>query len=150
MDQQQQQRRQQQEPQQPIHSAVLNGIACLEDPRFRKERHKLIVRRSYVPAWCYLPPIDQQSLQHLVAFLENGDSHEVIITELELNNVDLVFDPSPDGGLNVLRDLFARSDATLKKSTIGVLLAQQEPRRCLSSFGSLSDQQNRLRFDYSG
>jgi hypothetical protein len=31
--------------------------------------------------------------------------------------VDLIYDPSPDGGVNVLRDFFARSDTTLTKVT---------------------------------
>jgi hypothetical protein len=68
-----------------VHSGVLVGIARLSDLRFRKERHKLRINCYYsvVPQ----THIDRRSLQHLVDFLDNVDSHEVVITELELFNV---------------------------------------------------------------
>jgi Leucine Rich repeat len=115
--QQQQQQRQQQQQQRPqIHRGVLDGIARLADPRYRKDRNKLIV--------CYYsfkrdgrPPVDRQSLQHLVDFLDSHQREDaqtvVIITELELDRVRLS-EPS-DGGLQVLCTLFARCDTTLTK-----------------------------------
>jgi Leucine Rich repeat len=71
------------------------------------------------------PPVDRQSLQHLIDFLDNNNNnradgeHEddspeggaiVTITELKLHNIRLV-EPS-DGGLNVLKDFFSRSNTT--------------------------------------
>jgi hypothetical protein len=58
-------------------------------------------------------PIDLRSLQHLVDFIDNSDSREAAITGLRLLNVRLS-EPS-DGGLDVLRGFFARSDTTLEK-----------------------------------
>jgi hypothetical protein len=110
---QQQQRRQQQEPQQPIHRDVLDGIARLDDPEYRAERHKLIVR---FPGFYNIPLffVVRQSLQHLVDFLDDcHDNAREEITELELHDVELR-EPS-DGGLEVLCTFFARSDTTLKK-----------------------------------
>jgi hypothetical protein len=104
---------QQHQQQQPLHRGVLEGIAWLADPRYpRQERHKLVVY-GYDE-----PPVDRHSLQHLVDFLNNVDSHtEVARTELKLVHVQLVSDPS-GGGLNVLRDFFARSDTRLTEITL--------------------------------
>jgi Leucine Rich repeat len=41
-----------------------------------------------------------------------------VITKLNLYDVKLVSDPSPDGGLNVLKDFFGRSDTTLTNVTL--------------------------------
>jgi hypothetical protein len=61
------------------------------------------------------PPVDRQSLQHLVDFLDNVDSHKfVVIAELHLYHVLLFSDPS-DVGLNVLTDFIGRSDTTLTR-----------------------------------
>jgi hypothetical protein len=101
--------------QQRIHRDVLDGIARLEDPHYREQRHTLLV----VGHETYTPPVDRRSWEHLVDFLDNNnkgsdgehedDSHDdVRITELALHYVKL---PQPsDGGLDVLRDFFARSD----------------------------------------
>jgi hypothetical protein len=69
--------------------------------------------------------IDRRSWEHLISFLDNsnigGDGHEaarIVVTELELNGVELISDPVPDGGLNVLKDFFARSDTMVTKVTI--------------------------------
>jgi hypothetical protein len=57
------------------------------------------------------PRIDRRSLEHLVDFLDNGDSHKV--TELVIADFCLL---QPfDGGLEILRSFFARSDTTLTK-----------------------------------
>jgi hypothetical protein len=106
---QQQQQQQQQQRTRNIHRAVLDAIAHLEDPRHGEERHMLVVNG------CDLPPIDRHSLQSLIDFLDNVDSHDVAITGLELFCVKLFSYPSPDGGLNVLIDFFGRSDTTLTK-----------------------------------
>jgi hypothetical protein len=102
---------QQQQQQQPLNSAVADGIERLEDPVYREEIHKLVVNGFYER------PVDRQSLQHLVDFLDNVASHEVVITALWLHNVTLISDPS-DGGLNILRDFLARSDTTLTNVTM--------------------------------
>jgi hypothetical protein len=99
----------QQQQQQRLHSidtSILYGIVRLADRRYRDERHKLIVSVFFSAA-----RMDRRSLQHLVHFLDNGDSHEV--TELVLCHV-FTLQPS-DGGLEVLRSFFARSDTTLTK-----------------------------------
>jgi hypothetical protein len=116
----------QQQP--PLHSAVVDGLAHLADPRYRENRHSLYVDGFGV--WYRKPPIDRRSLQHLVDFLDNHvDSHaDVVITDLILDNVTLVSGPSPDGGLNVLKDFFTRSDISLTKVTL---------RRC--DFGTTED-----------
>jgi Leucine Rich repeat len=57
--------------------------------------------------------VDRRSLQHLVDFMDNSDSREVAITELWFFCVRLS-EPS-DGGLDVLRTFFSRSDTTLTK-----------------------------------
>ena len=104
----------QQQQQQPlIHRAVLNSIETLENPRYRDYRHQLDVY-GY-GSEIFPPPIDQQSSRGL------RDVREVVITELNLYNVKLVSDPSPDGVLNVLKDFFGRSDTTLTKSHLGSL-----------------------------
>jgi hypothetical protein len=93
-----------------IHQEVLNGIARLTDPnRSEEDKHKLSIYGG--------DGFDRHSWQHVVDFLDNGDgSHEVIITELELDYVEPP--DAPDGGLEVLRTFFARSDTTLTKVTL--------------------------------
>jgi hypothetical protein len=59
--------------------------------------------------------INRHSWQHVVDFVDNVDgSHEVFLTELVLDYCRQVSNPS-DGGLEVLRSFFARSDTTLTK-----------------------------------
>jgi hypothetical protein len=109
---QQQQQQQQQPPPPYIHRSVLDGIARLSHPYYyREERHRLIV-----DGWAR-PPIDRRSLEHLVNFLdkERDNSHEVRISELELDGIPLSSEPSDGGGLNVLIDFFSRFDTTLTK-----------------------------------
>jgi Leucine Rich repeat len=108
MEEEQHQRQQQQ---QPLHSAVVKGIARLDDPLYRKERHELAVEGS--PS---KPRVNRHSLQHLVRFLDNIGAHKVRITKLELCGIRLL-DPS-DGGLDVLRRFFSRSDTTLTNVTL--------------------------------
>jgi hypothetical protein len=94
----------QQQPQPPqLHRAVVDAIPRLEDPKYLEERHKIYVS-------CYNAPMDRRSLQHLFDFLDyHRDSHhEVEITELCFSGIELVFDPSPDGGLNVLKRRFCK------------------------------------------
>jgi hypothetical protein len=88
--------------QQQLHRGVFEGIARLTDPRHRDKRHKVGISASR---------LDRRSLEHLVNFLDDIDSHEVVITELELFCVHLS-EPS-DGGLDVLRAFFSRSDTTM-------------------------------------
>jgi hypothetical protein len=106
---------QQQQQQQPrIHPAVLTSIACLRLWSHCMERHRLYVEGFYngVTSAC----MDRHSLQYLVNFLENHHRHEeVVISELKLHLIKLISDPSPDGGLDVLRNFFARSNMTLTK-----------------------------------
>jgi Leucine Rich repeat len=115
MDEEPQQQQQQQQQQALIHGSVLAGIARLDDPRYRDERHKLRVN-----GYCNGKHIDRRSLQHLVDFLDNRrDSQFAAITELTLDLIILGSDPSPDGGWSVLRDFFGRRDAaTLTKVTL--------------------------------
>jgi hypothetical protein len=88
-------------PPPPLHSGVLEGIARFAEPWYRERRHQLEVN-----GFKGRSPIDRQSLQHLVDFLDNHvDSHEVVITELCLY------------GINKL-NFFARSDTTLTKFTL--------------------------------
>ena len=80
------QQQQQRDPQQ-LHPAVLDGIARLADPRYREDRHKLVV--------CFdgsntRSPIVRCSSQHLVDFLDNRDAHEEIIADLYLESIFLV------------------------------------------------------------
>jgi hypothetical protein len=59
-----------------------------------------------------------KSLKHLVDFVDNvADHHEVVMTELNLDYVKIISDPS-DGGVDVLRGFFARNDTTLTKVTL--------------------------------
>jgi hypothetical protein len=110
MKEQQQQRQQQQQLLRLIHSAVVDGIARLEDPRHRAERHRLVVDDVEYGE----PATTRRQLQLcsiLVDFLDNvNDSHdEVTMTELELHGIRLI--QSPDGrggGLNVLRDFLGK------------------------------------------
>jgi hypothetical protein len=115
---------QQQQPQLALHRAVAEAIA--RDPRRpRTKRQDLIV---FDLKHSQEPPIDRRSFQHLIDFINNSnngadrgdgddddddDTHEakVEITKLQLNCVRLSQHPS-DGGFNVLRDFFARSDTT--------------------------------------
>jgi Leucine Rich repeat len=124
-------------PPPPLHSAVVEGIARLVDPRLRDERHKLYVK-GYEK-----PPIDRRSLEHLVDFFDNNnvvvDAHQEVkvITVLDISNVRLV-EPS-DGGLNVLKDFFARSDTALTKVALeccnfGTSAAEAASQQLLSSF----------------
>jgi hypothetical protein len=97
--------------QQPLHRGVLSGIARLANPRYREERHKLLVWSNGA-----MVPMDRHSLHHLVEYLDNHrDAHdEVVITELELHSIRLSH-PS-DGGMDVLRRFFSRSSTTVYKS----------------------------------
>jgi hypothetical protein len=122
---------QQQQQQQPLHRGVVGGIASLADPRWREQRHKLFIDGDS-------KPVDRRSLQHLVDFLDGRrDSHHediIAITELYLNGVGLLW-PS-DGGLNVLRTFFARSDTTLTKVTLGCFIfgEPEEASQLLAAF----------------
>jgi Leucine Rich repeat len=120
----------------PLHSDVLNGIAPLEDPRYRQKYLRFKCKCLRVDGRvngfsAKPPPMNRHSLQHLVDFADNynnnntnngnrsgragGGEDFIKITELELCDVVLVSDPSPDGGLNVLTDFFAKSDTALTK-----------------------------------
>jgi Leucine Rich repeat len=122
---------QQQQQQQPhIHRAVLDGIYRLEDPFHRlhfQTRHRLCIIIGYEG------PMDRQSLQHLVDYLDNHDTYEGTITELWLDGIQL---PEPsDGGLKVLRTFFARSDTTLTKVTLRcVRFSKEDASRLLAAF----------------
>jgi hypothetical protein len=70
--------------QQPLHRAIVDCIARLEDARYREERHRLVVNGGHKQT------INRQSLQHLVDFLDNPDSHEVAITDVVLANVGFI------------------------------------------------------------
>jgi hypothetical protein len=53
-----------------------------------------------------------------LTFIDNHvdySHHEVVITALRFCQFKLVSDPTPDGGLNVLKDVFGRRDTTLTK-----------------------------------
>jgi Leucine Rich repeat len=130
--------RQQQQQQQPLHVAVVDGIARLSDPLYRAERQKVYVEELEIGR-----PVDRRSLQHLVDFLVNDvddttPRREAVITELFLDNVTLVSEPSPDGGLNVLKDLFARSDTTLTLTKVTLrhcdFGSQQNTEQLLAAF----------------
>jgi Leucine Rich repeat len=104
---------QQQQQQQPLHRGVLNGIARLDDPRHRDERHRLCVAHGH-------ELVDRPSLEHLFDVLDNAavdESRVVAVTELKLHDLRLFTEPS-DGGLNVLQRFFSRSDTTLTKVTL--------------------------------
>jgi hypothetical protein len=120
--------------QQNIHRSVFACIARHDDDdddddddsryTHRDERHKLWINNLIRTA------IDRRSVQYVVDFLDknssgcsgeddDGDTHGVVvITELELLYWRLLY-PS-DGGLDVLRAFFARSDTTLTKVTLDV------------------------------
>jgi hypothetical protein len=109
-----------------LHPAVLAGIVRLADPRYRKVRHGLVVDTGFVNGMVNAPkPVDESSLQHLVDFLDNVDSHEVAITELQLVRI-MEFGElcgcgafGRDDFFNVLIDFFERSDTTtLTKVTL--------------------------------
>jgi Leucine Rich repeat len=107
---------------QRMSSAVTGGIARLSDPRHRDERHKLVVSGGhYVELgmrWQCWACIDRRSVQHLVDFLDSGEETAKRVTALKLFSAGLVFHPSPDGGLEVLRNFFARNCTTLTKVTL--------------------------------
>jgi hypothetical protein len=73
---------------------------------------------TYVDVY-YQPLIDRRSLEHLVDTLDNVDSREVVIQipELRFTVIELSSDAT-DGGLNVLKEFFARRDTTLTKVTL--------------------------------
>jgi Leucine Rich repeat len=127
------QQQQQQQPQASvvIHRAVLNGIAhCLENRRrLCDQRHKLHV----VGVKKHARVVARRSLEFLVDFMDNGSgssSQQHDVTSLELGTIRLSSssnnsssNPLPagagaaddDGGLEVLRSLFARSDTSLTR-----------------------------------
>ena len=86
-----------------IHRSVVVGIARHDD-------------MLYINGYSQ-PPIDRRSSQHLVDHLFDNHSRDEVraaISDLLLGCVELVRDPS-DGGVNVLRELFSRSDTTLTR-----------------------------------
>jgi hypothetical protein len=87
------QHQQQQPPQ--IHHGVLDGIA------YRPERHRLSLFE-----YRGQPPVDRQSLEYLVTFLDNRDDSHEEVTAMVLRYVRL----ESDGGLEVLRSFCSRSD----------------------------------------
>jgi hypothetical protein len=101
----------QQQQQQQLNRSILHGIARLSDPnRSEDDKHLL-----YIIGDGDGDGIDRHSWQHVVDFLDNVDgSHEVIITDLALDYCRLVSNPS-DGGWEVLRTFFSRSDTKLTK-----------------------------------
>jgi hypothetical protein len=97
-----------------LNRAVLAGSARFDNLRHRDESHKLVVYHLNG-----FPPIDRRSLQHLFDFLDSQlDSHDVAVamTELDLYHVGLVY--PADGGLDVLRSFFSRSDSNLAEVTL--------------------------------
>jgi hypothetical protein len=93
-----------------LHGGVLGGIARLADPCHRKKRqHNKLVVYGCGRA------VDRQSVDHLVNFL-GGNNDAIVVTELELRDFRLS-EPS-DGGVDVLRTFFARSETTLTKVTL--------------------------------
>jgi hypothetical protein len=110
---------QQQQEQQQLHPCVLSGIARLSDPHHRHERHKLTISGYTTPGG-----VNRRSVQHLVDFLNDSDSHEVVITELKFHWIQLSrmdgslephFNVPFEGGLEVICAVFSRSDTTLTK-----------------------------------
>jgi hypothetical protein len=80
---------QQQQQQQPLHRGVVDGIARLTDPGYREERHILVVIGYHDGR----APVNRQSLQHLVDFLDDRrNSHEDIIAIKELEGSYVSFD----------------------------------------------------------
>jgi Leucine Rich repeat len=145
-EQRQQQRQQQQPPALIHGAVVEGIERLAEErPRHGKAttRHVLYINGNRYADSSKPSCLDRRSLQHLVDFiLDNSHHHHhhhhhragnaaaaqdeeeeeeeeeevIIVTELELANVRLVSDPSPDGGVNVLKDFFARaSDTTVTK-----------------------------------
>jgi hypothetical protein len=100
----------QEQPQQPppqIHRGVLEGIARLTHHLHSEVRHKLWIRGFDKP------PVDRQSLHHLVDFYHthHRDTNDVVvISELELDLVRLSH--PADGGLNILSTFFSGSNTT--------------------------------------
>jgi Leucine Rich repeat len=85
-----------------IHPGIVGPInRCL---RFRDD-HKLVMSGAGV---------DRQSLQFLVNFLSQDTQHQV--TELDFYGFTLL--QPPDGGVNVLCDLFANITTTFTKITL--------------------------------
>jgi hypothetical protein len=121
-----------QQQQQWLHLAVLYGMARLVDPRYRDERHKLVVN-GYEQ-----PPMDRHSLEHLVNHHHRESHEEVTITELELIRcIDMVSArTAPDGGLGVLRTFFARSDTTLTSVSLSFCIfgGEEDASQLLSAF----------------
>jgi hypothetical protein len=64
-----------------------------------------------------LPPMARFRLECLVDSLVILPSWT---TELQLDHFTLISEPAPDGGLNVLRDFFARSDNTMTLTSISL------------------------------
>jgi hypothetical protein len=109
----------------------VDGTARHEDSWYRWERHDLVINGQDKP------PIGRSSLEHLVDFIDSGvDSHEVTASELLLYQVRLISDPSHDGGLNVLREFFARSDTMLTKVALQWCRfgSQEDTSRLLAAF----------------
>jgi hypothetical protein len=123
--------------QQHINPSVLYSIARISDPRFREVRHMLWVGGSN-----QTPFLDRRSLQHVVHYLAERPK----VTELELHCIQLSY-PS-DGGLQVLRTFFSRSDTTLTKVTLNHCTFRQ-PRRRHAAFSSLSHESHRHGFEIS-
>jgi Leucine Rich repeat len=137
------------EQEQQLNRGVIAGISRLADPLYREERHKMFVYRYGL----YNNEVDRRSVQHLVGFLDaqprarddddddannnDDDDEPVVITELELQNVRILSEPS-DGGLDVLRDFFSRSDTSLTKVTMDRcdFGSAQETSRLLAAFHS--------------
>jgi hypothetical protein len=99
------------------HEAIADAIARLEDPLHAHERHILKTGTLRRPGLLY--PYTCQNLEDLVDLLDNhvASSPQAIISQLELDGVVLVGAfrgfTLPDGGLEVLKRFFARSDTTL-------------------------------------
>jgi hypothetical protein len=119
----------------PMHPAILNAIARLDDPQHQDERHTLFVDASAAKFQLRMLQlvgradeddegtqmsrcVDRRSLEHLVEFLDTG-THSV--TELHFLKVALCAslfesgDDEDDGGLNVLRELLAEEIRRLPK-----------------------------------
>jgi hypothetical protein len=122
-----------------IHQSVLNAIARVSDPRCRAEdRHNLQVYLLLVwPDDGDERIIDRQSLEYLVDFLDNhrDSPQDVVITELGLYHELRLAEPS-DGRVNVLTNLFSRSDTTLTKVALALHYfgSQQGATRILAAF----------------
>jgi hypothetical protein len=107
------------------------AIACVKDPRFREERHKICVDGFYNGSDRQLP-WNRRSLQRIVDFIDNDvvdrvkddgdDSHEdvVVITELWLHCTELWY--PADGGVQVLRSFFCKKRHDTYESHAGKIL----------------------------